>query len=65
MAEPVRVEHAGLEAWQRGFFDHVMRNAESYSEKWHYVGENPVRAGLVARAENWPYQGEIVVIDRA
>jgi hypothetical protein len=27
--------------------------------------ENPVRAGLVDYAANWPYQGEIVVIDRA
>ena len=29
--------------WQKGFFDHVMRSEESYSEKWLYVAENPVR----------------------
>ena len=29
------------------------------------VRENPVRAGLVSLADNWPYQGELVVIDRA
>lgn len=46
--------------WQDGFFDHVMRGADSYSEKWRYVRENPVRAGLCARPEDWPYQGEIV-----
>jgi REP element-mobilizing transposase RayT len=46
--------------WQRGFFDHVLRNSESYSEKWDYVHENPVRAGLVASAEDWPFAGEIV-----
>jgi putative transposase len=46
--------------WQRGFFDHVLRNSESYSEKWDYVRENPVRAGLVASAEAWPFAGEIV-----
>jgi putative transposase len=51
--------------WQPGFFDHVLRSDESYAEKWNYVRENPVRAGLVKSAENWPYQGEIVVIDRA
>ena len=45
--------------WQKGFFDHVLRGEESYAEKWNYVRENPVRAGLVARAEEWPYQGEI------
>ena len=45
--------------WQKGFFDHVMRSAESYEQKWNYVHENPVRKGLVSRAEDWPYQGEI------
>jgi len=50
--------------WQPGFFDHVMRNSESYASKWQYVRENPVRAGLVERSEDWLYQGEIVLIDR-
>jgi putative transposase len=51
--------------WQPGFFDHILRNDESYSQKWEYVRENPVRAGLVPRADDWPYQGEFVFIDRA
>ncbi len=45
--------------WQKGFFDHLLRSRESYSDKWQYVVSNPVRAGLVARWEDWPYQGEI------
>ena len=45
--------------WQKGFFDHVLRSSESYSEKWNYVANNPVRAGLVAKSEGWPFQGEI------
>jgi REP element-mobilizing transposase RayT len=51
--------------WQPGFFDHILRTNESYGEKWNYVRNNPVRAGLVKNAGDWPYQGEIVVIDRA
>jgi REP element-mobilizing transposase RayT len=51
--------------WQPGFFDHVLRSDESYAEKWRYVRDNPVRAGLVVKSEDWPYQGEIVLIDRA
>jgi REP-associated tyrosine transposase len=51
--------------WQRGFFDHVLRNDESYGDKWNYVRENPVRAGLVNDPDDWRYSGEIVVIDRA
>jgi hypothetical protein len=50
--------------WQPGSFDHVLRNDESYSQKWEYVRENPVRAGLVRKADEWPFEGEIVVIDR-
>jgi len=45
--------------WQRGFFDHLMRSAESYSEEWEYVRMNPVRAGLCSRPEEWPFQGEV------
>ncbi len=45
--------------WQEEFFDHVLRSNESYSQKWEYVRENPVRAGLVKKSEDWPFQGEI------
>ena len=50
-------------AWQEGFFDHVLRSSESYDEKWDYVRMNPVRAGLVARPEDWPFAGEIHQLD--
>jgi hypothetical protein len=46
--------------WQEGFFDHLLRSSESYSEKWEYVRMNPVRARLCAEPEDWPYQGELV-----
>ena len=49
--------------WQKTFFDHVLRSAESYTEKWNYVRENPVRAGLVNRWEDWPFQGEIFALE--
>jgi REP element-mobilizing transposase RayT len=42
--------------WQRDFFDHRLRNLESAIEKAHYIRMNPVRAGLVERTEDWPYQ---------
>ena len=45
--------------WQKGFFDHVLRSDESYAQKWEYVRENPVRAGLVERSAVWPYAGEL------
>jgi putative transposase len=49
---------------QRGGFHHRLRSDESYSEKWQYVRENPVRAGLVERPEDWPFQGRVHEIHR-
>ena len=45
--------------WQKGFFDHILRSEDSYSEKWEYVRENPVRAALVKHWSDWPFIGEI------
>jgi len=45
--------------FQVGGFHHRLRDGESYSQKWQYVSENPVRAGLVERAEDWPYFGRV------
>jgi len=45
--------------WQDDTFDHILRSAESYQTKWEYVRENPVRAGLCLKTEDWPWQGEI------
>lgn len=42
--------------WQQGGFDRLLRTSESIHEKWNYVRENPVRAGLVAYWKQWPYQ---------
>jgi putative transposase len=47
--------HAGI-CWQRDFFDHRLRNDESFDEKAAYILNNPLRAGLVERYEDWPYQ---------
>ena len=41
--------------WQPGSFDRLLRSSESADEKWAYIEQNPVRAGLVSRAEDWPY----------
>ena len=42
--------------WQEGSFDRLLRSDESGAEKWIYMRENPVRAGLVERWEDWPYR---------
>ena len=45
--------------WQKGFFDHLLRSSESYSEKWNYVQNNPIRAGLTSNVDEWPFQGHV------
>jgi len=42
--------------WQEGCFDRLLRSDESLSEKWEYLRQNPVRAGLISDPEDWPYQ---------
>ena len=41
--------------WQRNFFDHRLRHDESETEKFDYICQNPIRAGLVRLADEWPY----------
>ena len=59
----VRGFGAKAPVWQREFFDHVLRSPQSYESKWRYVLENPVRAGLVKQAGDWPYAGEIAELE--
>jgi putative transposase len=40
---------------QRDFFEHRIRGDATDRDKGRYIAENPVRAGLVGRAEDWPY----------
>jgi len=41
--------------WQNRFFDRALRAVKEYQEKVEYVHGNPVTAGLVSRAEDWPW----------
>jgi REP element-mobilizing transposase RayT len=59
LSKTLRHMQIAAQHWEKNFFDHVMRSADSYDEKWEYVRQNPVRAGLTKRPEDWPYQGEI------
>ena len=42
--------------WQEGCFDRLLRSDESLSDKWEYLRQNPIRAGLVEDPDNWPFQ---------
>jgi len=57
-------EHYGVRdwAWQSNAWDTQLRNRAHYHDKWEYVRQNPVRKALVQRAEDWPWQGELNVL---
>ena len=56
--QPMREGVATDWRWQEGCFDRLLRSDESLSEKWEYLLQNPVRAGLLKHSEDWPYQFE-------
>ena len=45
---------AGVQ-WQRNFFDHRLRHAGSLAEKFAYICQNPIRAGLIGAEQDWRY----------
>jgi len=41
--------------WQDESYDRIIRHAKEYRQKLRYIQNNPVRAGLVDRADEWPW----------
>jgi REP element-mobilizing transposase RayT len=41
--------------WQREYFDRMIRNRRHLLVTAQYIHDNPVRAGLVQHAEDWPF----------
>jgi putative transposase len=56
--------------WQRRYYDFNVWNKAKTAEKLSYMHQNPVRRGLVANPEDWPWSsfrhyatGEIGIIE--
>jgi hypothetical protein len=58
-AQAAQSDLSAAAALAKGIFRSFDRHSEGYSGKWEYVRQNPVRAGLVNNADEWPWQGEI------
>jgi REP-associated tyrosine transposase len=43
------------EVWQRGFTEEQVMNKQSFEAYRTYIGENPVKAGLAATMEEYPF----------
>jgi len=44
-----------LSLWQRGFWDHMIRDEEDLGRHLDYIHYNPVKHGLVTRPEDYVY----------
>ena len=41
--------------WQKRYYDFNVRNERQFADKLRYTHGNPVRRGLCARPEDWPW----------
>ena len=41
--------------WHREYWDRYVRDEHHFRQAIEYIHQNPVKAGLVVRAENWPW----------
>ncbi len=45
--------------WQKGYWDHIVRDFEGWRSQARYIAANPCRAGLCDDVFAWPYTGTI------
>jgi len=54
-----RVLQADAGKWQSRAWHMRMRSGAHCQQQWDYMLDNPVRAGLVSKPEDWPLAGEV------
>jgi putative transposase len=50
-------KHSGQRLWQEGYFERVLRDDSEARQIAQYIVTDPVRAGLVARADEYEFVG--------
>lgn len=45
--------------FQKGFYDHIVRDGEDWRHQATYIALNPVRAGLVENLFDYPFTGSL------
>ncbi|GAA61149.1 transposase [Pseudoalteromonas sp. BSi20652] len=45
--------------WQKGFYDHLIRNTEDLNSCARYIVANPLRANLIENIAEYPYWDSI------
>lgn len=50
--------------WQRGYWEHTIRDARDFAAHMDYIHFNPVKHGLAAHPADWPYSSFRACVDR-
>jgi hypothetical protein len=59
VAYVARTHFAVADIWQDGYYERVVRSYEQIDKLIRYVLENPVKAKLAERAEDYPFSGAL------
>ncbi|NJN88487.1 MAG: transposase [Leptolyngbyaceae cyanobacterium SL_7_1] len=51
---PQVMKHVGI-VWQDERFDRIIRTSAEFQNTWHYIQQNPVKAGLAPTPEAYPF----------
>jgi REP element-mobilizing transposase RayT len=55
-----RGERPGAPVWHREYWDRYIRDQRHFAQAISYIHQNPVKAGLVARAEDWRWSSAFI-----
>ncbi|MEE9294213.1 MAG: transposase [Phycisphaerae bacterium] len=58
--QPARRARHELGLWQSGFHPQALYSRKVFEQKLRYLHDNPVRKGLVSRADDWWYSSAAV-----
>jgi putative transposase len=50
----------GNRLWQRGYYDRVLRKSDDKYFAVEYILDNPVRAGLMKEAKDYPFSKSLI-----
>lgn len=54
----ITIKVAEEPVWQDGRYDEMIRSEEEFQNKWEYIRQNPVKAGLSKTPEEYPFLWE-------
>jgi len=49
------LQHNENKVWQHGYYEHMLRDVKDFRIKLDYMHNNPIRKGLIDRAEDYLY----------